>query len=73
MIKSDEELERLRADYWAAKTAFLAATAALTAHFTNRKALAGEVVRELEAAKLMLNAAGKELSAAERAAAENSH
>ena len=73
MTTSDEELERLRANYRAAKTAFLAATAALTAHFTSRKAPAGEVMRELESAKLILNAAGKELSAAERAAAENSN
>jgi hypothetical protein len=63
---SDEDLERLRANYQAAKAEFLAANSALTARLDNRTTATAAQVRELRSATSMLNAAGRALSAAER-------
>ena len=63
-----DDMDTLRGTYQAAKTAFLAANAAVTTHVANRTRLTVELVRELESAKRRLNAAGRALSAAERLA-----
>jgi hypothetical protein len=63
-----DDLDTLRGTYQAAKTAFLAANAAVTTHVVNRKRITVELIRELESAKQKLNAAGRALSAAERLA-----
>ena len=67
-IQMTDGLERLRADYQAAKAAFLAANAALTARLANRTTATAAQIRELRSATSMLNAAGRALSEAEKLA-----
>ena len=65
-LQMADDLDTLRSAYQSAKTAFLAANAAVTTQVANRKRPTVELMRELESAKRRLNAAGQALSAAER-------
>ena len=68
LTDSDQDLTKLSADYQAAKVAFLAANSALTARIVNRTPATAAQICALRSATSILNAAGRVLSAAERAA-----